>query len=344
MSADDSKSIVSNARLEQQPVVMTAHLDMFPSWEAPLRVPDAPNASTLATEVPHDVMPTDSDSEPSEVDALGGPGAEGVRRVVWLPISSLVPGKNGRGGASKDVADLVEVFKLRPQLHNIVVRPIAGERNRYEIIAGHRRVEAQRQLGRRQVWAIVIAATDAEAEIYGLEENLKRKPLDDELGATARWVALLDEQCPNVRGGDRKSQAYKSSVQLGQVVPAGVAAVAKSTGSSKGAVRRAVRIEKRAVAAVKEALKTGHINVNEADRLCRFDELQQLQELAALIESKARDRDAPVLKKIRASFEYLDSKLSTQQKGVTLDALQDFRARATALVEALDRLLAGSVT
>jgi hypothetical protein len=189
---------------------------------------------------------------------------------------------------------------------------------------------------------MVILASDTEAEIYGLEENLRRKPVDDELGATARLVALLGDQCPNPRGGDRKSPGYKSSVQLGQVVPSGVAAVAKITDSSKGTVRRTARIEKRAVAAVKEALKTGVINVNEADRLSSFDEGQQGQELKVLIERKARDRDAPVLKKIRASFEYLDLKLRTQQKGVTPEALQDFRARAAALVEAVDKLLVGS--
>ncbi len=315
-------------------------LDLLPASDAPAPVLAVVTTSNLATEGPVEADEDDASALPNGV-LVKGHAADGVRRGVWLPIGSLVPGKNARGGASLDVGDLVESFRLGPQLHNIVVRPVEGTRNRYEIIAGHRRVEAQRQLGRHQVWAMVVAATDAEAEIYGLEENLRRKPIEDEVGAVARLVALHSETHSSGRGGDRKSKTYKSSFQLGQLVESGVAVVAKVTGSSAGGVRRAARIERRAVAAVREALNDGDINVNEADRLGRLPEEQQAQELATLVTNKARDRGAPVLKKIRESLDYLDSKLRKPQKDLTPEALHDFRLRATALVEVIDKLLAG---
>jgi len=121
----------------------------------------------------------------------------------WLKLSSLVPGQNPRG-TDFEVDDLIESFEKTPLLHNIVVRRI-GTGDKYEIIAGHRRVEAAKQKGWASVEAKIVEVADTTAELMMLEENIRRKALPDEVGALARLVA------PVRRVPRAKSSATSSS-------------------------------------------------------------------------------------------------------------------------------------
>lgn len=115
------------------------------------------------------------------------------------------PRRTGNFGALKE---LVESIRTSGIIQPPVVRPVE---NHYEIVCGHRRVEAARHLDLREIKVIVRELTDEEAVLASVTENLARAdlaPIDealavealqgtydttegiaDAVGKSARWVA-----------------------------------------------------------------------------------------------------------------------------------------------------------
>src|SRR3990167_10402353 len=82
------------------------------------------------------------------------------------------PGRDAR--ISHDVSELDDLYvSIRENgiLQPILVRPRG---DRYEVIAGNRRLQVARKLGLSEVPALVRDASDTETAIYRFEENLKR--------------------------------------------------------------------------------------------------------------------------------------------------------------------------
>jgi len=128
-------------------------------------VPHPPAAVPLAVEVK---------TEPR------APSSVGAAVVEFLPIRSIQPGKyQPRGGI--DPASLEALARSIEQsglMQPIVVRRLAGQSGRYELIAGERRWRAMDRLGRSEVPAIVQVVDDAKAAELALVENLQREDLN----------------------------------------------------------------------------------------------------------------------------------------------------------------------
>jgi ParB family transcriptional regulator, chromosome partitioning protein len=78
-------------------------------------------------------------------------------------------------------ASIEEVGLLQP----ISVRPVPGER--YQLIAGERRLRAHRYLGRATIEAIVIPVEEADMAVLAMVENIDREDLTDyEIGKALR--------------------------------------------------------------------------------------------------------------------------------------------------------------
>lgn len=99
--------------------------------------------------------------------------------VQMLPISSLRPHPhNPRKAFDPDyIAELSQSLQQHGQWDAIVVRPLT--RGRYEIVAGHCRVEAAKAAGWSEIRADVREMSDEEADFMGLDTNLKRKGLTE---------------------------------------------------------------------------------------------------------------------------------------------------------------------
>ena len=213
------------AVLEVSPPRQATQLDMLPSAAIAAGRPTTEptcigDAIAKIVDGPHEV------EQPAGAPDSAQPNVEQpTGHVVNLRLSSLLPGKNGRG--ELDVADLKESFLHSPQLQNIVVRPVDGSDEKYEIIGGHRRVEALRQLGRTHVEARVFETDDVTAELYGIEENLRRKALADEGSALARAKELYEAKGATGRGGDRRSSKFISNGHGGREAMSATAKVAK---------------------------------------------------------------------------------------------------------------------
>lgn len=83
------------------------------------------------------------------------------------------------------ISELAESIKNHGLLQPIVVREIAGETDRYEIIAGERRWRAAQRAQLHEVAVIIKDLTDLEALEIALIENLQREdlnPVDEAMG------------------------------------------------------------------------------------------------------------------------------------------------------------------
>lgn len=95
-------------------------------------------------------------------------------QIRELPLQDLVPSRNLRT-EGMNVGELVESIREHGLLQPIRVRPVGG--GLFQIIAGHRRFEAHRQLGRLAISAVVVEETDKSAAVQSIVENLQREDL-----------------------------------------------------------------------------------------------------------------------------------------------------------------------
>ncbi len=120
-----------------------------------------------------------------------GDRPRGQRR---LPTGSLRPNARNprRAFDSAELDELVASLRERGIIQPIVVRPLRGVADGYEIIAGERRWRAAQRAGLHEVPVVVIDATDAEALQLAIIENVQRADLNP-LEEAEGYRALVEE-------------------------------------------------------------------------------------------------------------------------------------------------------
>jgi len=111
-----------------------------------------------------------------------------------LPIGSLRPNaRNPRHTfAAAELEELANSLRERGIIQPIVVRPVRGAAESYEIIAGERRWRAAQRAGLHEVPVVDIEATDAEALQLAIIENVQRADLNP-LEEAEGYRALMEE-------------------------------------------------------------------------------------------------------------------------------------------------------
>ncbi len=110
----------------------------------------------------------------------------------------------------EELEDLTNSIREKGVLQPIVVRPVAGQVNAYEIVAGERRWRAAQRAKLHQIPVVIKDLTDAEALEVAIIENVQRADLNPVEEASG-YQALMDqfrytqEQLSNVIG---KSRSY----------------------------------------------------------------------------------------------------------------------------------------
>lgn len=111
--------------------------------------------------------------------------------IETLNLNEIVPGNNDRTVFNAtELAALASSIKEHGLLQPISVRLLDGT-DLYQIIAGERRYRAVKLLGRTEIDAIVVDATDEEAAALMLAENTARAdldPIDEALAYQARMT------------------------------------------------------------------------------------------------------------------------------------------------------------
>ena len=108
-----------------------------------------------------------------------------ARAPLTLPIGQLRAGRMQPRTTFEDMDALVDSVKEYGLLQPILVRPVAGQADSYEIVAGERRWRAAQKAQLHEVPVVVRSMGDQDALQLGLVENLQRAdltPIDEALG------------------------------------------------------------------------------------------------------------------------------------------------------------------
>jgi ParB family transcriptional regulator, chromosome partitioning protein len=92
-----------------------------------------------------------------------------------LPLRQLRHPRRSVRESLGDIGELVASIRAHGLLEPIVVRPIGDS---YEVVAGNRRMEACRRLGKKSVACHVVAMDDASSYELSLIENIQRQNLN----------------------------------------------------------------------------------------------------------------------------------------------------------------------
>jgi ParB family chromosome partitioning protein len=122
------------------------------------------------------------------------PTADGAAPPATLALAQLRPGRYQPRTRMDEgaLAELAESIRSQGIMQPILVRPVAGSKNQYEIIAGERRYRAAQLAGLTQVPVLVREVADENAAAMALIENIQREdlnPLEEAHGVKR----LLDE-------------------------------------------------------------------------------------------------------------------------------------------------------
>lgn len=135
-------------------------------------------------------------------------------RVVFLPARSILPGKYQPrqvfGGQALE--ELAESIRCHGILQPLSVRRAGG--NRYELIAGERRLRAGMLAGLTEIPCIIMNMDEEESAAASLVENLQRQDLDfiEEARGIARLMEITgynQEQTARILGKSQSALANK---------------------------------------------------------------------------------------------------------------------------------------
>ena len=116
-----------------------------------------------------------------------------ARATHKLPIAFLRPNKlqPRKRFAAEDLNDLAESVKEKGVLQPILVRPVKGEANAYEIVAGERRWRAAQMAKLHDVPVVVREMGDSESLEIAIIENVQRADLNA-IEEAAAYYELMD--------------------------------------------------------------------------------------------------------------------------------------------------------
>ena len=110
---------------------------------------------------------------------------------------------------NEEMNELIQSVQQHGILSPLIVRPIEGKTDEYEIISGHRRFRAAQKAGLTEVPAVIYALNRDEAAIMLVDSNLHREhllPSEKAFAYKLKYDAL-------------KHQGRRTDLTSGQIVP-----------------------------------------------------------------------------------------------------------------------------
>lgn len=158
-------------------------------------------------------------------------------KIQKIKINELIPFENHpfKSRIGDEQIELLKSIRTNGTLVPIIVR--SSSAGKHEIISGHRRVEACKELGIDTVPAIVKELTNEEAVITMVDANLQRENL---LPSEKAFAYKMKMEA-------MKAQGKRTDLTLGQVVPKSdsnrtTAQIGSDTGESYKTVQRYIRL------------------------------------------------------------------------------------------------------
>ena len=190
---------------------------------------------------------------------------KGVRNV---PVAFLKPNRfqPRKTFAPEELQDLANSVKEKGVLLPILVRPIAGTANEFEIVAGERRWRASQMAKLHEVPVVVREMTDSESLELAIIENVQRADLNavEEAGAYQELIdrfAYTQEKLAQEVG---KSRSHIANTLRLLKLPDGVKAMVRDGRLTAGHARTLIGLpdaEERA-----REIVEGRLNVRQAEQ------------------------------------------------------------------------------
>ena len=206
---------------------------------------------------------------PTAVSAVSGkekPGAVQTMPIEWVQPGAFQPRRRFDEDEIKGLADSI---RERGILQPLMVRPIEGEKDSYEIIAGERRWRAAQMVGLHEVPVMIRALSDREALEIGLIENVQRQDLSP-LEEAEGYRRLMEEFHHSQDGLAKvvgKSRPHITNMLRLLTLPAAVKQMIDAGQLSMGHAR-AIITAKDPAALAQEIVKKG-MSVRQAEGLAK---------------------------------------------------------------------------
>ena len=203
--------------------------------------------------------------------ALGDEQAPAPRGVREVPIEFLRanPFQPRHTFREEELQDLSNSIREQGILQPIVVRPVAGERDAFEIVAGERRWRAAQKAQLHQVPILIKELTDAQSLEIAIIENVQRADLNavEEAAGYDRLMQQFDYTQEKVSKLIGKSRSHVANTMRLLTLPVSVRNLIEAGEITAGHARPLIGLE-RAEALAKE-IAAKKLSVREAEVLAR---------------------------------------------------------------------------
>jgi ParB family chromosome partitioning protein len=236
----------------------------------------------------------------SLIGDIGGEAAhvERPRAQRKVPIEFLKPNPRNprRAFPEAELAELTDSIRQHGVIQPIVVRPVKGAQDRYEIIAGERRWRASQAAGLHEVPIVPVDVSDSDALELAIIENVQREdlnPIEEAQGyhALANEFKRSAEDIARIVG---KSRSHVANTMRLTKLPAEVQAYISLGKLSAGHARALIGVpdpEALARRIVEEGL-----NVRQVEALAHEEGVPERKAQKAR-GSKVKDPDTAALEK-----------------------------------------------
>ena len=274
----------------------------------------------------------------SLIGDVGGEAAhtERPRTQRKIPIEFIKPNPRNprRSFSDAELAELAASIKQHGVIQPIVVRPVKGSQDRYEIIAGERRWRASQIAGLHEVPVVPIEVGDSDALEIAIIENVQREDLnaiEEALGyqALAGEFSRTQEEIAKIVG---KSRSHVANTMRLLKLPDGVQDYIASGLLSAGHARALIGVPD-PLAAAKRAVEEG-LNVRQTEALAHEEGVPKRAPQKPRNERAAKDADTVALEKrvgdvlgLKVSVDHRDPGGSVMIKYRDLDQLDEILRR-----------------
>ncbi|MBV8926994.1 MAG: ParB/RepB/Spo0J family partition protein [Bradyrhizobium sp.] len=232
----------------------------------------------------------------SLIGDVGGEAAhvDRPRTQRKVPIEFLKPNPRNprRAFAETELAELAGSIKAHGLIQPIVVRPVKGTHDRYEIIAGERRWRASQAAGLHEVPIVPLDVGDSDALELAIIENVQREDLNP-LEEAQGYHALADEFKRGQEDIARivgKSRSHVANMMRLTKLPAEVQAYIAAGKLSAGHARALIGVPD-PLAAAKQIVEQG-LNVRQTEALAHEEGVPERKPQKARGAGGARAKDA----------------------------------------------------
>jgi ParB family chromosome partitioning protein len=237
----------------------------------------------------------------SLIGDVGGEAAhvERPRNQRKVPIEFLKPNPRNprRTFADAELGELAASVKQHGVIQPIVVRPVKGVADRYEIIAGERRWRASQLAGLHEVPIVPIEVSDSDALEIMIIENVQREDLNA-MEEAQGYHALAEEfkrSQEDIAKEVGKSRSHVANMMRLMKLPADVQALITQGALSAGHARALIGVPDPLAAAMR--IVTEGLNVRQAEALAHEEGVPERKPQKARSGGKTKDPDTIALEK-----------------------------------------------